>query len=766
MSRKNIPGRARGSRRVSTRHAESVRHILLLCATSAFAAEIRGTVVDGRGGEPLSNVAVQAASYRTTSDSAGRFHIAAIEPGDYTLNVSTVGYHLVKKAFHLELGETKEFEVVLTPDTLRQTDTVEVQAGPFETARQDSPSTLVLAGNDAKNLGSVLADDPLRAVQNLPGVSSNNDFDARFSLRGADYNRIGLYLDGILLHAPFHMLQGQNVQGSATAFNGDMVEEMELHEGAWPQRFEDRSAGILDVHTRDGSRAGTSFRATASASNAGGMAEGPIGRHKRGSWLAGARKSYLQYIFERTFPDTSFIFGFEDAQGRLTYDLTPHHNITLYVLESYSALDRSSRATLGINALAGAGYHYTLANLGWRYTPGQKFLVTTHAAWMREKFDNTNRTDLPLGQGFYGEWVANTGATWAWNARSPLDFGASVRLLRDSGQSIQYQSVASVQRLLDHFDGTATRIGGYVQQSWTGLSGALHLSAGARWDRHSINGVAAVSPQASAAFYATSSTRIQLGWGEYVQYPEIALLTSPLGGRGLLPMRSVQAIAGVEQRLGERARVRIEYYDRVDRDLPFQPLFDPRLLPGGRIFVPPLNPLYANSLRGYSRGVEIFLQRSSANRFTGWISYAFGRTALRDGVSLSRFPSDQDQRHTVNVYVGYRLRPTVNLSVRSSYGSGFPIPGYLTRKGSAYGLAAVRNQLRMPDYSRTDLRVNKSWTRDKWKFTLYGEVVNVTNRTNYIYDSFDGYNSRTGQAFLTLDTMFPILPSAGIVFEK
>ena len=56
----------------------------------------------------------------------------------------------------------------------------------------------------------------------------------------------------------------------------------------------------------------------------------------------------------------------------------------------------------------------------------------------------------------------------------------------------------------------------------------------------------------------------------------------------------------------------------------------------------------------------------------------FGHTGMRDGVEPTdnRFPSDYDQRHTVNVYGGYRLRPTVNLSVHSGYGSGFPIPGY------------------------------------------------------------------------------------------
>jgi hypothetical protein len=746
--------------------------VLLVLGTAVTAAqptaEVRGNVVDARGGEALSNVVVQlvGGTYRATTGADGRFKITGVAAGDYVLNVSTVGYHLVKKAIHLDAGESKDFEVILSPETFRQTDSVSVQENPFEPARQDSPSTLVLGGNDAKNLASVLADDPLRAVQGLPGVSSNNDFDARFSLRGADFNRIGLYLDNVLLHSPFHMLQGQQVSGSATAFNGDMVEEMELNEGAFPARYGDRSAGILDVHTRDGNRNENSFRIAASASNAGFMAEGPLGKDKRGSWMAAARKSYLQYIFERTFPDTSYIFGFEDAQGRLTYDLTPKNNLTLYVLESFSSLDRhQNTSTLGVNALINAGYHYTLGNLGWRTSPVSKLMIVNHAAWMREKFDNTNKTQLPLGAGFYGEWVWNTDATWMWNKQSPLDAGWSFRRLRSSGISNQYQTNSPIPRLLDRSDGTADREGGYAQQSWMPLEGMIHLTAGVRWDHHSTDRVTAVSPTASASIALSQGTRIQLGFGQYVQYPEITLLTSPLGSRALLPIRSNQLIAAVEQRLGARARIRAEYYDRVDRDLPFQPLFDPRLL-NGKLVVPPANPRYLNSLRGYSRGVEIFLQRSSANKFTGWVSYAFGRTGMRDGVTGNRFPSELDQRHTMNVYGGYRLKPTVNVSMKVSYGSGFPIPGYLTKTGGLYYLTSVRDQLRMEPYVRTDFRVNKSWTRKKWKLTLFGEVINLTNRTNYIFDSFDGYNTKTFQSFLTLDTMFPVLPSAGIVCER
>lgn len=747
--------------------------ILALAALPArpqTAAAIQGTVVDARGGEALANVAVALADapYRTTTDSAGRFRIAGIAPGDYTVNVSTVGYRLVKKAFHLDAGETKEFEVVLSADSFHQTETVVARADPFETTRQDAPSSLVLAGADARNLGSVLADDPLRAVQGLPGVSSNNDFDARFSLRGADYSRVGLYIDGVLLHSPFHMLEGTSVTGSGSAFNADIVEEMELYEGAFPARYPDRTAGVLDVTTRDGNRSGYGFRAEASMSNAGFLAEGPFGKKKKGSWLVSGRKSYLQYILARTFPDNSLVFGMEDVQARLAYDLSPRNSVTLFVLESYSNLDRSSsQSTLGINSLMEAGYHYTLGNAGWRFSPTASLLVKSHAAWMREKFTDTNPTALPVTGGYYGEWVWNTDVSWMWNSRAPLEAGWSVRQLRDRGFNNQYQTNRPAPLVKDHFDGTATRSGGYVQQSWLAWSGRLRLNAGARWDRDSLDRIATTSPAASLSLRVARATHFDLGWGEYVQYPEIAVLTSPLGSRSLPPERSIHAVAAVEQRLSERTRLRAEVYDRADRDMLFQPTIDPRLLlPKLTVQGAPANPLYAASLRGYARGAEFFLQRSSANRFTGWVSYAFGRTGMRDGVTANRFPSNFDQRHTVNVYGGYRLTPTVNLSLKWSYGSNFPVPGYLTKVGPLYYLTTMRNQLRLPSYQRADFRINKTWTRRRWRATLYGEVVNLTNRTNYLFDSFNGYTTSTHQAYITLDKMFPILPSVGMVLER
>lgn len=744
------------------------------------AAEIRGSVVD-ISGEALADIQVRLAgtAYRTNSDAAGQFHLGAIPPGDYVLNVSTVGFHMEKHEFHLDAGERKEFSVVLTPDTLRQTTTVVGKTDPFETARGDSPDALTMAGNDAKNLGTVIVDDPLRSVQGLPGVTSDRDYDARFSLRGADFSRIGLYLDGILLHDPLHTVEASAIggtvpNGTVATFNGDMVESMELHKGAFPVRFADSSAGVLDVQTRDGSASSTMFRIGASSSSATAMAEGPLGRASggkaKGSWLVALRKSYLQYILSRT--SAPMVFDMEDAQARLSYEFTPKNAVTLSVLESFSNQDQSdNKAKLGINSVLKAGYHYTLGNLSWRYAPTPKLLIVSHAAWMREKHSDTTPDALPLVGGYYGEWIGNSTATWLWSEQAPLEVGWQVRRLRNSNFANQYRTAGGLPRVLDHADGTAVQYGGYVQQSWSRWAGRVRFTGGARWDDHSIDRVATVSPQASAAIGLTNTTRLQLGWSQCAQYPEISVFLSPFGNRGLLPMRSIHTVAAVEQRLGQRTRLRVEAYDRADRDLPFQPSYDPRIV-NGSIFNPP-NPLYYNLLRGHSRGAEIFLQRSSANRVTGWISYAYGKTTMREGavagVAAQQFPSDYDQRHTVNIYGGFRVRPTVNLSLRSSYGSGFPMPGYLSpyryNGYDYYFLASIRNQLRLSPYQRTDVRTNKSWMHAKWKFTLYGEVLNLTNHGNYYFLSFNSYNSQTRQVSITVDKTFPILPSAGMLME-
>ncbi len=738
-----------------------------LAPASVWAGEIRGRVADAQGGEPLARVEVrlEGAERRTVTDARGIFTFGSLAAGTYVLEVFTVGYRPLRQRFLLGEGEQKEFDVALSPVTLRRAERVEVTAGPFEAVEPSRPAELSLSGGEMKNLASVLADDPLRAVQALPGVASNDDFDARFALRGAEYRRLGLYLDGVLLHAPFHMVAGEPASGSLTSLNGEALEAITLYTAAFPASYEDRTAGVLAVESREGSRRHSSARFMASASNAGASAEGPLGSAGRGSWLASARKSYLQYLIRRTASDATLAFGFTDGQVRLAYDITNSHNLALLVNEGYSGLDRTEvRNRLGGNSVMTSGYHLSNTILCWRWALPANLVVKHRAAYIRERFENGNREDFTLAAGMYREWAAGGDAVWNWSPQAVLEAGWDARRPGEDGYSNRYQYNPFAVRRLEEYSGTAIQTGGYAQQTWSPFSGRLVVSAGMRWDRHSLNQIQAVSPRASLAVRLGRATRWQMGWGQHVQYPELAVLTSRVGSSRLLPERATHFLMAVEQRLDERTRLRLELYERQDRDLLWRSWYEPRLI-GGKVFNPPADDPYQNALRGYARGMEIFIQRRSANRLSGWVSYAYGRARLRDGVTQARFWADQDQRHGVNLYSSYRLRPTVNLSLRWVYGSGFPIPGFLRRQGSSYYLADTRNAVRLEAYQRADVRVNKSFHLGRVGLTLYGEVINVFNRTNYRFDAFNGYNSRTAQASVTLDKMFPIVPSAGIVME-
>lgn len=728
---------------------------------------VRGVVRDAASGEALARVSIRLApgEREALTDAGGRFELAGLAPGTYALQASTIGYRLAEQRFTLEPGEAREFEVALTPDIFRRSDSIQVRAAPFEPLQAASPAELGLDSHETKNLASVLADDPLRAVQALPGVRSNDDFDSRFSVRGAPFERVGLYLDEVLLHAPFHMVGGEPASGALTAFHGDMLDSLALHSAAFPARFADRTAGALEVHTREGNRERISVRATASASNATLLAEGPLDR-RRGAWMAAIRKSYLQYIIERTArSEPTLAFGFLDAQVKLSYDAGMRHQFTLFLMDGVSDLDRTrSRARLGVNSPMLGEYRPFLANLGWRYSPHGRLLVTSRGAYFQERFDNRNRDEWTLGTGSYGEWVWHLNGTWLWRGNQPLEFGGSVRRIRAEGQTNQYQLSPFVVRRLDEYRGRAHVAGGYLQQALSAAEGRVHLTLAARWDQLSTSGSAVVSPRLSLALAPSPATRIQFGWGHYTQFPEPAWLFSPLGGFRLQPERSIHYLAAVERRFGERSRLRLELYDREERDLLFRPLLEPRVA-GGRFTAWRLDAPLENSLRGYARGLELFFQRRTANGLTGWISYSLGWARLRDGATETAFPADFDQRHGVNVYLSWRLRPSVNLSTRWVYGSGFPIPGYWRREQDRYYLADSRNALRLRPYQRVDFRVNKAFVLPRGKLTLYGEVVNLLDRDNYRFSSFNGYNARTGQASLSLDRMFPILPSAGIALD-
>lgn len=744
------------------------------CPAAADAADLRGQVLDSRTGEPVARVQVLllGTAFRTQSQAGGEFLLAGVPPGDYVLQASTVGYWMVKRSITIGAGQPPTLEIVLTPSGDKQVETIEVKAGPYDA--EPSTSAVALEALEVQDLGFVLMDDPLRAAQNLPGVASNNEHDARILVRGAEHRRVGVYLDGVLLRSPFHGVPGPGNEAdlSMTIFHGDSIESMSLDTGAATTRWADQTAGALSVTTREGNRRRFAARGKVGIMSSSVALEGPLGAGQRGSWMVSARLGYLGLILKRAASDTNVMtYDFQDVSGKLTYDLTRRHQVSVSLLQAGNSLDRSENRTLGLNNEVYSDGRYLLGTVGWRWAAGERLLLTQRAAWIEERGLLENALRQPLYRNTYGEWVWNGDVAWRG-----LNAGWTARRQRDDGAAKWVDPATSRVHNDDFYRGTAWRKGVYAQYGFAFLQGRIRLQAGGRWDQQSITklgyrrfsqAISAASPQVSLTVDATPSTRLYAGWGQQVQYPDLtqsfSVRTVYLGS--LLPLRATHATAALERRLGERTRLRFELYNRQDRDLPFLLLDEPRIL-GNSVLYLGRTPLW-NSLRGYSRGWQVFFQRRSANGFLGWLSYSYGRAVLRNNFYHVKFHSDHDQRHTLNAYGGYRLRPSVHISGKVAYGSGFPIPGFF-RQGQtplALGLARNRNEVRLPYYARADVRVNKDFTYHRWKLTVFFETINVTNRKNKRLDSIAGWDASSRRVYVVYTDLLPILPAGGLAIE-
>jgi hypothetical protein len=74
-----------------------------------------------------------------------------------------------------------------------------------------------------------------------------------------------------------------------------------------------------------------------------------------------------------------------------------------------------------------------------------------------------------------------------------------------------------------------------------------------------------------------------------------------------------------------------------------------------------------------------------------------------------------------------------------------------------------RNTLRLPPYARLDVRADRAFNWSGRRLVLFVDVANVLNRTNFRNSSYSV--DRAGRVFETTESLMPIVPSGGLVFE-
>jgi hypothetical protein len=637
-----------------------------------------------------------------------------------------------------------------------------------------------LSKQELQALSMVLIGDPMRAAQALPGVVTNNDFRSEFALRGAGYDRVAVFVDGVLtnnfVHATALGINGvsSSEKISISLINTETVSDVSLFSGAFPASYGDSSSGVLGLANREGNRVRPMTRLGLGILGFSGMIDGPL-RKKKGSWLLSGRTTYADYLqrfIERvtgtgekhTAEDPETSIDFSDFQARINYDLSPRSQVGASVIFGRFTVDEKlPPATTRLERLNRLASNNLMSSAWWTYSPSSRVSLRVRGFGIRSTTLNENRNSSILDNHERTEAGFRVDGGWKAARFHHLDFGSYARWMSDrqiTGGLVNPNGTAFTR--YEDFNRRAGEQSFYLQDTVSTEHGGLALTGGLRADRSGLNGQTVFSPRGTLAGRFGGAWVFRIGGGRYARFPDFRQVFGYFRNKDLRADRATHFNATLDRRLGLRSRVIVELYHRADSDQIFT-LAEPRVANGQVVFS--RNP-YRNSVAGHTRGVEITLQRRSANRVSGWVSYAYSESMYEDRLSGVRFVSDFDQRHTFNLFGMVRLTPTIHVSSQFRYGSGMPWVGFIEKAGGTYFLGDERNTTRIPYYGRWDLRLNKAWTFASWKLSLSGEVLNVLNRKNLFSAAVDPLRFQTsGRYTSSLNTSFGVLPALSIAFD-
>ncbi|MEX2663547.1 MAG: carboxypeptidase-like regulatory domain-containing protein [Vicinamibacterales bacterium] len=737
----------------------SIITILVLAVGQGSLGIVRGTVVDGVTGAPLGRVlvSIEDGGPSVQTDEAGRFELR-VAHGRRRLFVSVIGYALVRR--EVEVSATPvTITIPLSEGTGTYTETVTVAADRFAPAEPAVAAQHLLGSAELQNLRGVLADDPLRAVQVLPGVVTGDDLRSEFTVRASPFSHMNLTVDGFatpyILHT-VRAVEDYSSSGSVAMINSDILQEVTLLSGGYPQRFGNRTGAEIDFRLREGSRDRTHGLVAVSGTNASAVFEGPIGTSRRGSWLISARQSYLDLFIRQIDPTVRF--GFTDSQAKLVYDPTPAQRVELTMIAGRSRGTERQEDDFGQEEFFTGRNASVIAIAGWQLT-GPRGLVGVRALGSVNRFSNTAADGVRIDDGHDRQAAVRADGGFSAGRRVYFEAGAVAEWTWE--RRVRQRYVFGQYHPVNDFDDSALRAGAYAQARWQ--AGRLTVVPGIRADRWTLTGQSTTSSWLQAQLALPAGLTVRGGAGIYQQFPDFEHVIGALAAPATRPQRADQVDLGIEHRIGASTRWQVTLYNRDESDFFNRVDADTRLV-GDFVVLGSRFARFTQSLDGFARGVEVLLQRKAASGLSGWASYSFSRNRYTDRLTGESFFGDFDQRHTFNVYGFFRTSDRASFSAKARIGSNVPAPGYFTEVDGVVYLSEQRNDVRMPLYARVDLRANRTFNWSRSRLTLFAEVMNVLNRDNVRFAP-PGVSVRSRMVRNMFESMIPIVPSLGVLIE-
>lgn len=274
----------------------------------AQTSTVRGTVRDQQSETPLVGATVQilnadislfplGGGVGAMSNAEGFFALKNVPVGRQTLRISYLGYEVqtvpnilvtagkeVQLDIRLEESFTSVNEVVITAKTDKDQPTNElatISARQFNTEEVQRYS----GGRS----------DVSRLVANFAGVATSNDSRNDIVIRGNSPVGVLWRMEGIPIPSPNHYSTLGTTGGPVSALNPNLIANSDFLTGAFPAEYGNALAGVFDINLRTGNRERYEFTGQLGAfSGLEAMAEGPLGKNKKGSFVVAVRNSFVE----------------------------------------------------------------------------------------------------------------------------------------------------------------------------------------------------------------------------------------------------------------------------------------------------------------------------------------------------------------------------------------------------------------------------------------------------------------------------------------
>lgn len=248
--------------------------------------------VRGADGETLINATVYDLTTRqgTMTNAYGYFSIT-LQEGDHELRCGYIGY--ADKLTRVQLKADTHLDICLKENaSVREVTVIGDLNSPLINTQTGKRS--INARDIQTEFSTLSSPDVVKTLQRMSGVAEGMELASGLYVHGGNNDENLFMIDGTPLYSINHMF------GLFSAFNTDMVKNVDFYKSGFPARYGGRLSSVVDVRTNDGNMNRTHGSLRVGMLDGSVHVEGPI-RRGRTSYNIGLRRSWMDLLTRPIF---------------------------------------------------------------------------------------------------------------------------------------------------------------------------------------------------------------------------------------------------------------------------------------------------------------------------------------------------------------------------------------------------------------------------------------------------------------------------------